>query len=152
MRKITQQAAAAFEAGRPLTIGNTSVRLMFDGSIILDLHGNAIAKRGPDGALYVTSAGWETNTTKDRLNGLRGVSVHQDKGQWYLNGEKWKDSAQWTKVDVNKQRLEELRRVLRAECISYGELIELQGLAEFIDPEDVELLEAAGVPEFPEEA
>jgi hypothetical protein len=103
MRKITQQAAAAFEAGRPLTIGNTSVRIMFDGSIILDLHGNAIAKRTPSGELYVTSAGWRTNTTKERLNGLRGVSVHQDKGQWCLNGEKWKDSAQWTKVDREHQ-------------------------------------------------
>lgn len=45
------------------------------------------------------------------------------------------------------QRLEELRTELRAERISYDELIELQGLAEHIDPSDVELLEAAGVPE-----
>lgn len=44
-------------------------------------------------------------------------------------------------------RLEELRIELRAERISYGELAELQGLAEHIDPSDVELLEAAGVPE-----
>jgi hypothetical protein len=49
------------------------------------------------------------------------------------------------------QRLEYLRGELRAERISQGELIELQGLAEFIEPGDVELLEAAGVPEFPEE-
>ncbi len=40
---------------------------------------------------------------------------------------------------------------LRAECISYGELFELQSLAAYIEPGDVELLEAAGVPEFPEE-
>ena len=46
------------------------------------------------------------------------------------------------------ERLEELRKQLRAECISYGELIELQNLAGHIDPSDVELLEAAGVPEF----
>ena len=46
-----------------------------------------------------------------------------------------------------KQRLEELRSELRAERISYGELAELQGLAEFIDDNDVELLEPAGVPE-----
>ena len=45
-------------------------------------------------------------------------------------------------------RLEELRVVLRSECISWGELAELQGLAEFIEDGDVELLEAAGVPEF----
>jgi hypothetical protein len=47
-----------------------------------------------------------------------------------------------------KKRLEEIRKELRKECISYGELIELQSLAEHIDKNDVELLEAAGVPEF----
>jgi hypothetical protein len=44
-------------------------------------------------------------------------------------------------------RLEYLRGELRAEQISWGELAELQGLAAHIDPSDVELLEAAGVPE-----
>jgi hypothetical protein len=45
------------------------------------------------------------------------------------------------------ERLEELRTVLRAERMSYGELAELQSLAAHIAPGDVELLEAAGVPE-----
>jgi hypothetical protein len=44
-------------------------------------------------------------------------------------------------------RLEYLRGEIRAERISQGELIELQSLAEHIDPGDVELLEWAGVPE-----
>lgn len=48
-----------------------------------------------------------------------------------------------------KARLEYLRGELRAERISMSELHELQGLAEHIEPGDVELLEAAGVPEFP---
>ena len=47
-----------------------------------------------------------------------------------------------------KERLEYLRQELRAETISLGELIELQSLAEFIEKDDVELLEAAGVEEF----
>jgi hypothetical protein len=46
-----------------------------------------------------------------------------------------------------QERLEYLRGEIRAERISWGELVELQGLAEYIDPGDVELLEAAGVPE-----
>lgn len=46
------------------------------------------------------------------------------------------------------ERLEQLRQILRAENMSYGELAELQGMVEHIDPGDVELLEAAGVPEF----
>ena len=51
-----------------------------------------------------------------------------------------------------KDRLEYLRGELRAERISYGELAELQSLAGEIDPGDVELLEAAGVPEFETDA
>lgn len=48
------------------------------------------------------------------------------------------------------ERLEYLRGEIRAERISYGEIAELQDLVEHIDPFDVELLEWAGVPEFPE--
>lgn len=54
-------------------------------------------------------------------------------------------------ADAIKQRLEYLRGELRAERISYGEINELMGLAEHIEPGDVELLEAAGVAEFPED-
>lgn len=46
-----------------------------------------------------------------------------------------------------KARLEYLRGELEKECMSYEELHELQSLAEFIEPGDVQLLEAAGVPE-----
>lgn len=43
-------------------------------------------------------------------------------------------------------------QVWKAErSISYGELAELQDLAEHIDPGDAELLEAAGIPEQPEQ-
>ena len=46
-----------------------------------------------------------------------------------------------------KKRLEYLRNELRNERISYGELIELQSLSKYIESDDVELLEAAGVSE-----
>jgi hypothetical protein len=46
-----------------------------------------------------------------------------------------------------KERLEYLRGEIRMESISYGELIELQSLVKHIEPNDIELLEAAGVPE-----
>lgn len=52
-------------------------------------------------------------------------------------------------LQLPKLRLEYLRNELRAERISYGELAELQDLAAHIAPGDVELLEPAGVPEFP---
>ncbi len=49
---------------------------------------------------------------------------------------------------VASQRLEYLRGELREECISQGELIELQALAQYIPSDDVELREAAGLPEL----
>lgn len=56
-----------------------------------------------------------------------------------------------TSSDDPRARLEVLRAAIHAENISWGELHELQGLAEYIEPGDVELLEWAGVPEFPED-
>jgi hypothetical protein len=44
-------------------------------------------------------------------------------------------------------RLEYLRKELRTERISYEEIAELQSLSKYIDKSDVELLEAAGIPE-----
>ena len=51
------------------------------------------------------------------------------------------------KTSAIKKRLEYLKQELREKRISYGELAELQNLAEYIEPGDVELLEAAGIPE-----
>lgn len=50
-----------------------------------------------------------------------------------------------------KERLEYLRGEINAERISAAELCDLQWLAEYIEPGDVQLLQAAGVPEFPED-
>ena len=49
--------------------------------------------------------------------------------------------------DGVRERLQYLRGEIEAESISYEEIAELQGLAEFIEPGDVQLLEWAGVPE-----
>jgi hypothetical protein len=51
-------------------------------------------------------------------------------------------------IDSKKERLEEIRTELDNESVSYGELAELQEMTEFIEEGDVQLLEAAGVPEF----
>ena len=46
-----------------------------------------------------------------------------------------------------KKRLEEIRATLRDECASYLDFADLASLAGYIDANDVELLEPAGVPE-----
>jgi hypothetical protein len=83
MRKITEQITSAFIAGSPLTNSNTST----DGKTLF-LHGNPIAGRDEKG-MWISNCGWFSMTTKERLNGLPGVTVHQEKGKWYLNGTEW---------------------------------------------------------------
>ena len=46
-----------------------------------------------------------------------------------------------------KNRLEYLRKQIKNENISYGEIAELQGLIKHIDKNDIELLQWAGVKE-----
>jgi len=46
-----------------------------------------------------------------------------------------------------RRRLEQLRKKIENESISYGEIAELEYLAEYIDDDDTLLLEWAGVPE-----
>ncbi len=72
-----------------------------------------------------------------------------DFGFWeYENDEEFAKGGGVSDTKKIKKRLEYLRKELRAERISQGELIELQSLSKYIDKGDVELLEAAGVPEF----
>jgi hypothetical protein len=59
--------------------------------------------------------------------------------------------AEFYAEETPQQRLEYFRKQLRAEGISYAETIELQNLTQYIDWHDVELREAAGLPEFEEE-
>jgi hypothetical protein len=60
-------------------------------------------------------------------------------------------TSEYQRAEHVASRLEYLRTQLRAECISMDELVDLQSLAAYIDPADVELLEPAGVPEFTED-
>jgi hypothetical protein len=89
MRKITQDAIASFNNHKNFKRDNTEVRISSEGKIIeLLLHNHVIAGKSL-GILSITNAGWFTNTTKERLNGLPKVHVIQRAGQWYLNGNLW---------------------------------------------------------------
>lgn len=89
MRKITKQCAAAFHYCREIKVDNTRVFKHDEGYWCLTLHGNLIAKKGTDGSIWISNAGWFTPTTKERLNGLlkeigSGCGICQRKGQWYI--------------------------------------------------------------------
>ena len=87
MRKVTSGAVYAFRNNENFSSGNTIVRHE-NGTTKMYLHGNMIAKK-ENGKVYVTNAGWFSNTTKERLNGIQGVSIHQKDYVWYLNGKQW---------------------------------------------------------------
>lgn len=87
MRKITNNVSNAFENNRAFKSGNDTVTVS-DESTQMRLHGNLIAEK-IKGKLFISNCGWQTNTTKERLNGLSGVSIQQKKGTWYLNGKEW---------------------------------------------------------------
>lgn len=90
MRKVTAAICGAFEAGKALTVNNSHT----DGKALY-LFGNKIAE-WRQGQLWITTAGWETPTTKERLNGLTGVSVHTSRKQLYLNGKQW--DGEWIQI------------------------------------------------------
>lgn len=88
MRKITRDSVNAFLNRQTFKRQNMEVT-SFDNSFYLKLHGNTIAVLHGDDTLMITNAGWESNTTKERLNGLPNVNIHQKNFIWYLNGEEW---------------------------------------------------------------
>lgn len=96
-RKITTDAINAFMSTTNFSRDNTMVRVECEsmGLVHLYLHGNLIAKRYTETSkeiLMVSNAGWFSNTTKERLNAIPGVSVCQRKGVWFLNGKEWDGS------------------------------------------------------------
>ena len=77
MRKITEKTAGAFVDHRAFSMGNT-----FTNGKELYLHGNLIARWAKDNqeneVLTITLAGWNTTTTRERVNGvldLAGIDV-----------------------------------------------------------------------------
>jgi hypothetical protein len=90
MRSITLDACRAFMAAQPFKRSNTEV-VVLPNVTVLKLFGNEIAYRynDPEKTLSITNCGWDSNTTKERLNGIEGVRINQTKGQWYLSGKEW---------------------------------------------------------------
>lgn len=100
MRKVTLDIMQAWLCGDKLTKSNNYT----DGKTVY-LHGNAIVKR-ENGYVYISAAGVQSNTTKERLNGLLellniGKYVYQSKWVWYLGDDKFSDLEDkngWIKI------------------------------------------------------
>ena len=92
MRKITSEAQYAFLNRQNFKKGNTQVKQYDEVSASLYLHGNEIAWMNSEG-IFISTCGYFTNTTKERLNGLLGIHIQQKDWEWFVNGEPWDGSA-----------------------------------------------------------
>lgn len=117
-RKISREAAYKFEenpliAGEKKLSRNTTISVPFtqwvelqgmgddsDTYCMIELHDNPIAVRSVHHFKYfwISDGGYQSSTTKDRLNALPNVHVVQRDYQWYLNGKKW--DGEWTEISV----------------------------------------------------
>jgi hypothetical protein len=97
MRKITREAVDKFLSKTPFRKSNMAVVEDY-GVYKLKLHNNTIAVLDEFNMLSISNAGWRSNTTKERLNGLPNVRINQKNWNWYLNGQEW-DGA-WTRVGI----------------------------------------------------
>ena len=74
MKKISIDAAEKFFARKDFKRRHTEVIRYIDGHAELELHGNVIAKLTDDD-LILSDCGWNTVTTRDRLN---AILAHED--------------------------------------------------------------------------
>ena len=108
MRKIEAQMIMAVRdqlngtRTKEWQLGNTCVRSVHDAqlgpTVVVELHGNEIAQFTNGGMLKITDAGWQTVTTKSRLNALlscfyAGQRLSQINGQWRLNANDFNGTA-----------------------------------------------------------
>ena len=90
MRQITRDSVDAFMSARKFRKQNMEVKVLPNVTILL-LHGNEIAYRynDVDRTLSITDCGWQSVTTKERLNGIPNVQIQQRNFEWFLNGKQW---------------------------------------------------------------
>ena len=94
MRKIESQMIAAIKNSIDWRSANTEVVSAQDGVSVVYLHGNRIAEVGDD-YLTLFDGGWQSKTTKSRLNALLGEFgytcgtkreyVFQKQFEWFVN-------------------------------------------------------------------
>ena len=87
MKKISQNIATSFLAGKPLQNDNTYT----DGEKVY-LHSNLIAKKIHPDKLEISLAGYPTMTTRERLNSILNVFgfdhyIQQKEGKQYIVNE-----------------------------------------------------------------
>lgn len=95
MKLITWESVNAFLAGEPFKKSNMTVEVLGD-LRRLKLFGNTIAVRVIGEGVKIYDGGWQTNTTKERLNGLlqelgSPLYIKQKNWKWYIGNRETKE-------------------------------------------------------------
>lgn len=78
-------------ANRRKVGNNTYAEILHDNSVGIMLHSTYVVKIHPDNTFTLQSGGWQTSTTKDRINQYSPVRVYQRKYEWFvtINGKEY---------------------------------------------------------------
>ena len=70
---------------------NTYAEILPCGSVGILLHSTYVVKIHADNTYTLQTGGWQTSTTKDRINQYAPVRVYQHKYEWFvkLNGKEY---------------------------------------------------------------
>jgi hypothetical protein len=89
MKAITFDMIQAIKDRKNFKRTNTTIEI-FNGKAFVYLFGNNIAQIS-DSEVFISTCGWESNTTKERLNGILQAfglgRISQKNFVWYINGE-----------------------------------------------------------------
>ena len=64
---------------------NTYAEILQDGTVAIKLHSTYVVKIHPDNTYTLNSGGWQTATTKDRINQYSPKRVHQRNFEWFVS-------------------------------------------------------------------
>jgi hypothetical protein len=71
-------------ANRRKVGNNTYAEILSDGSVGIMLHSTYVVKIHPDNTYTLNSGGWQTLTTKDRINQYSPRYVYQKNFEWFV--------------------------------------------------------------------
>ena len=83
--EITKIVRGKRNAKRRKVGNNTYAEILHDDTVAIRLHNTDVVKINPNGTYTLNSGGWQTVTTKDRINQYSPVKVYQRKFEWFVN-------------------------------------------------------------------
>ncbi|NDC23379.1 MAG: hypothetical protein EBZ49_04540 [Proteobacteria bacterium] len=72
-------------ANRRKVGNNTYAEILSDGSVGITLHRTCVVRIHEDGTYTLSNGGWQTSTTKDRINQYSPYTVFQKNFEWFVS-------------------------------------------------------------------